>query len=175
MKSSGQRRACSSPASHFAKRCNPQETNAIGTDIEIRPAEATDLAVATTWLSDEGLPTDDLTVDHMDAFIVATQGGKPVGMIGIEKFAEVGLLRSLIVDTACRGVGLGARLVAELELTARSEHIDELWLLTIDADRFFTRHDYVVVERGHAPEAIRNTAEFSTLCPGDAVLMCKHL
>ncbi len=175
MKLYGRRRAYSSPVIRSAKRCNPQETNAIGTDIEIRPAQASDLTVATVWLSAEGLPIDDLTVDHMDSFIVATQAGKPVGMIGIEKFAEVGLLRSLIVDTACRGVGLGARLVAELELTARSEYIDELWLLTIDADRFFTRHGYVVVERDHAPEAIRNTAEFSTLCPGDAVLMCKQL
>ena len=133
------------------------------------------MAVATTWLSDEGLPTDDLTVDHMDAFIVATQGGKPVGLIGIAKFAKVGLLRSLIVDTACRGVGLGGRLGAARESSARSEHIDELWLLTIDADAFFTRYGYVVVERDQSPEAIRNTAEFSTLCPGDAVLMCKHL
>ncbi len=147
----------------------------MGTDIEIRSAQASDLTVATAWLSAEGLPIDDLTVDHMDAFIVATQAGEPVGMIGIEKFAEVGLLRSLIVDTACRGVGLGARLVAALELRARSEHIDELWLLTIDADTFFTRHGYVVADRDHAPDAIRNTAEFSTLCPGDAVLMHKRL
>ena len=147
----------------------------MGTDIEIRSAQASDLTVATAWLSAEGLPIDDLTVDHMDAFIVATQAGEPVGMIGIEKFAEVGLLRSLIVDTACRGVGLGARLVAALELRARSEHIDELWLLTIDADAFSTRHGYVVADRDHAPDAIRDTAEFSTLCPGDAVLMHKRL
>ncbi len=147
----------------------------MGTDIEIRPAQAWDLTVATAWLSAEGLPIDDLTVDHMDSFIVATQAGKPVGMIGIEKFTEVGLLRSLIVDTACRGAGLGARLVKALELSARNEHIDELWLLTIDADPFFARHGYVVVERDAAPKAIRNTAEFSTLCPGDAVLMCKHM
>jgi len=111
----------------------------------------------------------------MDAFVVATQAGKPVGMIGIEKFAKVGLLRSLIVDIVSRGAGLGARLVAAIESTARSEHIDELWLLTIDADSFFVQHGYVVAERDHAPEAIRNTAEFSTLCPGDAVLMCKRL
>ena len=111
----------------------------------------------------------------MDSFIVATQAGEPVGMIGIERFVEVGLLRSLIVDTACRGAGLGARLVMALELSARNEHIDELWLLTIDADPFFARHGYVVAERDDAPNAIRSTAEFSDLCPGDAVLMCKHL
>jgi len=147
----------------------------MGTDVEIRPAQASDLAVAKEWLSGEGLPTDDLTADHMDTFIVATQAGKPVGMIGIERFAEVGLLRSLIVDTACRGAGLGARLVMALELSARNEHIDALWLLTIDADPFFARHGYVVVERDAAPESIRNTAEFSALCPGDAVLMFKRL
>ncbi len=147
----------------------------MGTDIEIRPAQASDLAVAKAWLSAEGLPVDDLTIDHMDSFIVATQAGKPVGMIGIEKFGNVGLLRSLVVDEAGRGAGLGGRLVAALESTARSVHIDELWLLTIDADPFFAQHGYVVAERDHAPEAIRNTAEFSTLCPGDAVLMYKHL
>lgn len=147
----------------------------MGADIEIRPAVAADLAVAKEWLSGARLPTDDLTVDHMDAFIVATQANKPVGMIGIEKFADVGLLRSLIVDTACRGAGLGARLVAELELRARSEHIDELWLLTIDADPFFAQHGYAVADRDMAPNAIRSTAEFSDLCPGDAVLMCKRI
>ena len=147
----------------------------MSTDVEIRPAQASDLAVAKEWLSGEGLPTEDLTVDHMDTFIVATQAGKPVGMIGIEKFSNIGLLRSLVVDEAGRSAGLGARLVAALEANARSEHIGELWLLTIDADPFFARHGYVVAERDHAPDAIRNTAEFSTLCPGDAVLMCKHL
>ena len=154
-------------------RCNPQETSALGTDIDIRPAQASDLAVAKAWLSVEGLPIDDLTVDHMDAFIVATQTGESVGMIGLEKFGNVGLLRSLVVDEADRGAGLGARLVAELELRACSEHIDELWLLTIDADPFFARHGYVVADRDDAPNAIRSTAEFSDLCPGDAVLMCK--
>jgi amino-acid N-acetyltransferase len=147
----------------------------VGTDIEIRPAEASDLTVATAWLSGEGLPTDDLTVDHMDSFIVATRAGKPVGMIGIEKFGDIGLLRSLFVDEVGRGAGLGARLVAALELRAHSEHIGELWLLTIDADPYFTRHGYVVAERDDAPIAIRSTAEFSDLCPGDAVLMHKRL
>ena len=147
----------------------------MGFSIGIRPARASDLPIATRWLSAEGLPVDDLTADRMDAFFVATQAGQPVGMIGIEKFGEVGLLRSLVVDSACRGAGLGARLVAELELRAQSEHIEELWLLTIDADPFFIRHGYIVAERDAAPETIRNTAEFSRLCPGDAVLMSKRL
>ena len=144
-------------------------------DFDIRPAQSSDLAVATAWLSTAGLPTDDLTADHMDAFIVATRAGGPVGMIGVEKFGAVGLLRSLFVDETCRGAGLGARLVAALEIAARQDGVTELWLLTIDADPFFARHDYVVAERDDAPDSIQSTAEFSDLCPGDAVLMCKHI
>lgn len=144
-------------------------------DIDIRPAQASDLAVATAWLSTAGLPTDDLTADHMEAFIVATRSDEPVGMIGIEKFGAVGLLRSLFVDNTCRSAGLGARLVAALESAAYQDGVTELWLLTIDADPFFARHGYNVAERDDAPDAIQSTPEFSDLCPGDAVLMRKHI
>ena len=71
--------------------------------------------------------------------------------------------------------GLGAKLVAELEGKARRNELRELWLLTIDADTFFARHGYTAMEREHAPAEIQSTAEFSMLCPGDAVLMCKRL
>ena len=48
-------------------------------------------------------------------------------------------------------------------------------MLTIDADSFFEKLDYVARGRDVAPDAIRDTEEFSTLCPGDAVLMSKAL
>lgn len=145
------------------------------TEIEIRPATGSDLELATDWLAGEGLPTDDLTMAHMDAFLIAVQGEQAVGMIGIEQFSGIGLLRSLLVDKACRGTGLGAQLVAALEKKARSGGLHELWLLTIDADAFFTRMGYIVMQRTDAPPAIKASAEFSSLCPGDAVLMCRRL
>jgi amino-acid N-acetyltransferase len=97
------------------------------------------------------------------------------GVIGLESFENLGLLRSLVVSRAARGSGIGAALVAALEAVCRELGVRELWLLTIDADAFFAKLGYVTRSRDAAPEAIRNTAEFSGLCPGDAVLMSKEL
>jgi len=143
--------------------------------IEIRPANLTDLDVARSWLSDAGLPIADLTPEHMQNFLVATVGNSPVGMIGLEQFGVVGLLRSLIVDPTARSDGIGGRLVDALESKASELGVTELWLLTIDADAYFSRLHYVVMARSEAPDVIRNTTEFSTLCPGDAALMRKFL
>ena len=143
--------------------------------IVIRPAAPADFATATRWLRSAGLPTDDLTVDHMTAFLLAASGDKPIGMIGLEGFGTIGLLRSLVVDRDNRSGGIGRRLVAALEAKAVGEGIRELWLLTIDADNYFRTLSYEVRDRDDAPTAIRETPEFSSLCPGDAVLMSKVL
>jgi amino-acid N-acetyltransferase len=142
-------------------------------DIEIRAARGADLELATAWLVSEGLPTDDLTAAHMDSFFIATQSAQPVGMIGLERYNDIGLLRSLLVASAQRHSGLGARLVAALEDQARRLKLRELWLLTIDAEGFFARLDYFPMERALAPLEIQTTPEFSSLCPGDAALMRK--
>ena len=144
-------------------------------DITIRQATASDLEAAQTWLADSGLPIEDLTPQHMANFLVALDGVKPVGMIGLEQFDTIGLLRSLVVDPSARGGGVGAQLVAALELRASELGVTELWLLTIDADPYFANLGYAVMERNDTPNAIRNTAEFSELCPGDAALMIKKV
>jgi amino-acid N-acetyltransferase len=144
-------------------------------NVEIRLATTSDLAAAETWLSQAGLPTEDLTSEHMQRFLIATVNDVPVGMVGLEAFGGAGLLRSLFVDESGRGRGVGAQLVAALENMAASSGIDELWLLTIDADSYFAALGYESRFRAEAPESIRNTQEFSALCPGDAVLMSKGL
>jgi hypothetical protein len=53
--------------------------------------------------------------------------------------------------------------------------VRELWLLTIDADDWFQELGYSEKLRGEAPLVITQTAEFASLCPGDAVLMKKTL
>jgi amino-acid N-acetyltransferase len=147
----------------------------MSTEVVIRPAGAADLVLATHWLAAEGLPTEDLTASHMDKFIIAVRADRAVGMIGLETFGNLGLLRSLVVDQSSRGDGLGPALVAALERKARATALQELWLLTIGADSFFARVGYARKERADAPAAIQTTPEFASLCPGDAVLMCKRL
>lgn len=141
----------------------------------IRPALAEDLAPVLDLLAAARLPTTDLRPEHMAGFLLATRAGRPVGTIGLEQFAGVGLLRSLLVSTPCRGAGLGQQLVTALETMAAERQVRELWLLTIDAERFFARLGFSPKARAAAPAAIRSSAEFAALCPDDAVLMYKTL
>lgn len=124
-------------------------------------------------LARAGLPTDDVSIERLA--LVAEHDGHVVGLIGLEPFGSLGLLRSLVVATECRSNGLGGQLVAALEDLAQQRGIAELWLLTIDADAFFEKLGYGREARAKAPPVIAATEEFSKLCPGNAVLMRKTL
>ena len=73
----------------------------------IRLGVAADLPVIQGWLADAGLPIADLTPDHMNNFLVAVVNAQPAGMIGLEQFDKLGLLRSLVIDPAARRNGIG--------------------------------------------------------------------
>jgi len=141
--------------------------------LAIRPASAADLAVTIKTLEKAGLPVADLCAERL-AF-VAEKNDLFQGVIGQESFGSVALLRSLVVSADARGAGIGPALVTALEIASLADGVRELWLLTIDADRFFAKLGYVIRDRVDAPETIRNTEEFSGLCCGDAVLMSKKL
>ena len=144
-------------------------------ECEIRPAEPCDLRSATALLESASLPVEDLDGEKLENFLVASSGNTVAGVIGLERFGAIGLLRSLVVAPAYRDAGLGRRLVATLEARAAAAGVRQLWLLTIDADGWFENADYVRSDRSEAPATIASTAEFTSLCPGNAVLMTKSL
>ncbi len=141
--------------------------------LAIRPASAADLAASIDLLKNAGLPVADVSADLL-AF-VAEKNDVFQGVIGIESFGKIGLLRSLVVSADARGGGVGPALVTALEVDCLANAVEELWLLTIDADRFFEKRGFAARDRADAPDAIRSTAEFQGLCPQDAVLMSKIL
>ena len=141
--------------------------------VDVREATERDLPVAIDMLSEAGLPTDDLSSQHL-ALVAESEAGIR-GIIGLEPCGDAGLLRSLVVAPDARGEGVGCLLVASLELLARERGMQELWLLTIDADAFFSTLNFRVRARDAAPRAVRASEEFSALCPDDAVLMSKTL
>lgn len=141
----------------------------------IREACPVDWRAIRALLLDAGLPVDDLGPDRLDAFLVAENNDAMIGLIGLDVFGTIGLLRSLVVEPEVRGDGLGSKLVDALEATASAAGLHQLWLLTIDAEGFFQRHAFEVVDRAVAPEAIRRSAEFTRLCPGTAFVMRKTL
>ena len=142
--------------------------------------------VAADWhslqrlLIDAGLPVEDLGPALLEGFLIAESdecesGESIIGAVGLQVFDNIGLLRSLVVAKSARKSGLGGKLLGALEAAAQVAGIDELWLLTIDADAFFERRGFDIAPREQAPESIRQTEEFRELCPGDAFLMVKSL
>jgi amino-acid N-acetyltransferase len=121
------------------------------------------------------LPTADLGAENLEHFFGCGEEGKPNGVIGVELHGKSGLLRSLAVAETARGRGCGKRLVKEAEQYAASHGVQSLYLLTTTAAAFFAALGYVKVDRAQVPQAIRDTEEFSSLCPSSSVLMVKTL
>jgi protein-tyrosine-phosphatase/N-acetylglutamate synthase-like GNAT family acetyltransferase len=126
-------------------------------------------------LESAGLPTEDLTEAHCENFHFTGPAGGPTGLVGLEIFADVALLRSLVVAPGRRGTGEGAALLRYAEAEARARGVRTLYLLTTTAESFFARHGYSRVSREAAPAAIRATREFAGICPASSAFMSRRL
>jgi amino-acid N-acetyltransferase len=98
-----------------------------------------DLDELLALLAAVNLPPDGVA-DFLAGFLVARDaGGRLVGCVGLERYGNVGLLRSAAVAPALQRTGLGARLVAALLAGARADGVREVALLTATARDFFAR------------------------------------
>jgi amino-acid N-acetyltransferase len=126
-------------------------------------------------LTESGLPTSDLSEGHLAQFFGCGQDPELEGVVGLEVYGDVALLRSLAVAPGRRGSGLGSRLVAHAERHARENGVKSLYLLTTTAEDFFLRRGYAKISREEAPAAIKATKEFSGICPVSSAFMVKYL
>jgi amino-acid N-acetyltransferase len=133
------------------------------------------VSAVTRLLTEAGLPSSDLTAAHLENFFGCGSPSAPDGIVGVELYESVALLRSLAVSASCRGRGCGTELVAQAERFAQSQGAKDIYLLTTTAERFFERLGYARVQREAAPVAIQRTQEFSTLCSSSSALMAKRL
>ncbi|MBI5578381.1 MAG: GNAT family N-acetyltransferase [Deltaproteobacteria bacterium] len=134
-----------------------------------------DLLAVRQLLSESSLPISDISARHLQHFFGCGSGPGLEGVIGLELFDEVALLRSLAVVSSCRNAGLGSGLVAHAERHARAQGIRNIYLLTTTAEDFFLRRGYARLEKAQAPTAIKSTKEFSGICPVSSAFMVKHL
>ena len=121
------------------------------------------------------LPFEDLTSAHFESFFIIKNGSYLEAVIGLELCGDLGLLRSLAVIPSKRGQGWAIQLVNELETYARHQQIAVLYLLTTTADVFFAKLGYQRISRTLIPKALRETAEFKSICPASAICMWKQL
>jgi amino-acid N-acetyltransferase len=126
-------------------------------------------------LTEAQLPVADLASSRSLNLLGVQDGGRLVGVVGVEVYGSTGLLRSLAVEPAHRNSGLGASLVSNAEIWASAQGVETLYLLTTTAAQFFAKRGYEAVPRSDAPAAIAVTAQFSDLCPASSTFMRKVL
>jgi len=139
-----------------------------------------------SWLGNEGLghlrecltqvslPSDDVSEPGRQ-FYRFEINGEWVAYGGLEGAGADMLLRSVVVNDALRGRGVGRDVVSQLERCAASQGAKRIHLLTNTAKAFFLQNGYVVCERAEAPVVICQSAQFKYLCPAAASYLQKTL
>jgi amino-acid N-acetyltransferase len=121
------------------------------------------------------LPAEDLLQEGRLFWRFRDLKGRPCGYAGLEPLGDEALLRSVVVAAERRGQGLGGAIVDRTLREAASLGATRVWLLTDSAPGFFERLGFALAQRSAAPTRVAATREFSSLCPDDAVLMCRTL
>jgi amino-acid N-acetyltransferase len=120
------------------------------------------------------LPTDDLE-NHLTTTLVARRDGAIVGSAALELYGTGALLRSVAVDAALRGQGLGHQLTdAALDL-ARENRVNTVYLLTTTAGDFFPRFGFRRIARADVAQSVQQSVEFTSACPASAQVMAREL
>lgn len=139
----------------------------------VAAARAGDL-VGIQWLLDlASLPTADLTETALEHFLVVRDEIGVIGVVGLEVYGQVALLRSLVVANSHAGRGIGRGLVVAVESLAARLGCRSMYLLTTTAEAFFELLGFRRIERHAAPPEIQQSAEFYFLCPTSATMMTK--
>src|SRR5262245_54915470 len=102
----------------------------------ITAATPADTAAIFALLERSQLPTAGLQ-EHLRTAFVARKGPEVVGSAALELYEGGALLRSVAVDDAQRGTGLGQRLTHVALESARQRGLRAVYLLTTTAQRFF--------------------------------------
>ena len=137
----------------------------------VRPSQVE----ASELLANNDLPNDDVTQQLLENFLGLKQASVLIAMGGLEPLGDLGLLRSVVVRNEFRGQGIATRLVNKIETNAAATGVNCLYLLTTDAADYFAKLGYTIVERKDVPISVRNTSQFSELCPDTASVMRKYL
>jgi amino-acid N-acetyltransferase len=142
--------------------------------VTYRRAEVADWPEIEALLRGAGLPVED-AASHLGYFTVGTVRAGLIAVGGFESYGTNALLRSFAVAETVRCRAHGSELLRRVLQDAREAGVETAFLLTQTAERFFARHGFRPVERDAAPQAIRQTREFTGLCPASAFLMAHSL
>jgi amino-acid N-acetyltransferase len=140
----------------------------------IELAHPEDLSEVQSLLERHRLPLDDVD-RHVQTMLVTRDGGHVIGSAALELYAEGALLRSVAVDPALQGQGVGHRLTEAALHLARRHGANAVFLLTTTAEEFFPRFGFESIPRADVPASVQQSVEFRSACPASAAVMRKCL
>ncbi len=138
----------------------------------IGPASTGDLPEIEALLRATQLPVDGLS-PFVETILVSRSRGAIIGCAAVELYGDAALLRSVAVDPGWQGRGLGTELVEKITWLARDRGARTMFLLTTTATEYFAVLGFEACTRDDAPEPMRASIEFTTLCPSNATVMCR--
>lgn len=144
--------------------------------VTIEKASPACLAEVLDILARVELPHDGVREHFADFLVARSGGGKLLGCIGLERYGELGLLRSAAVLPEFQGQWIGNKLVRELLKRAASEGITEVALLTTTAKDFFqSKFGFREARRFRYEKHLANSPEWNLPRCSSAVLMTLKL
>ena len=138
--------------------------------VEITRAENIHEQEIMNLLQSNNLPLPDLVSSD---FFIAMENKQVIGVIGLERYGNDGLLRSMVVSAGHRGKGVAAELVRVLEQYAYEKKLGAIYLLTETAPFYFEQKGYSKINRQEVPQLLLTASEFTHLCPVSAIVMKK--
>ena len=136
----------------------------------IRYATPLDWASLAALLAKADLPLAGAE-SHLSDFLLAFRDDVLIGSVGLERYGDTALLRSLTVAASERGHGLGQALVQQVLAYAASLGVRQVVLLTTTAEDFFLRFGFRPISRADFPIASQESVEFQEACPASATGM----
>jgi amino-acid N-acetyltransferase len=97
---------------------------------------------------------------YIDGFLVVEYDGRLVAAGGLEFYGDDAVIRSVVVDPAARGLGLGLDVARLLEEDAIASGASDVYLFTLHAWEFWKRLGYVDLPLDQWPDMVRENWQY---------------
>jgi len=150
---------------------NPTKCNL---NMNLKELKSEEFETVYALLQESKLDYSDLKQPNIRVFRFE-ENSEVIGVGGLEIFDDLALLRSVAIKKERQSKGFGKEIVHYIEEAAKKSGIGSLYLLTNTAPVFFEAIGYLRINRDDFAESLKQTAQFSGLCPVSAVFMKKIL
>ncbi len=140
-------------------------------NVQILEAQPDNLLAVLQLLERVDLPTEGVK-EHFVSFLVglktsadSSTDAQVIACVGLEMYGPSALLRSLAIHLSYQGKGFGKKMVEAASTWAKEHDVRQLFLLTDSAVDFFHKLGFTNINRNLVPQGVRQSIEFTKLCP----------